>query len=31
VYQLLAFDSLQNWKLSRAAFNRLGAISDHRK
>ena len=31
VYQFAAFDSLQNWQLSRAALDRVGAGSDHRR
>ncbi len=31
VYQFVAFDSLQNWQLSRAALNRLEATSEHRR
>ena len=30
-YQLVAFDSLHNWQLSRAALDRLEAASGHRK
>jgi len=30
-YQFAAFDSLQNWQLSRAALNRLEAASEHRR
>jgi uncharacterized membrane protein YsdA (DUF1294 family)/cold shock CspA family protein len=31
VYQFVAFDSLRNWQLSRAAFNRIEASSGHRR
>jgi uncharacterized membrane protein YsdA (DUF1294 family)/cold shock CspA family protein len=31
VYQFVAFDSLQNWQLSRAALNRLETTSEHRR
>ena len=31
VYQFAAFDSLQNWQLSRAALNRLEGIAEHRR
>ena len=30
-YQFAAFDSLQNWQLSRAALDRLEAASGHRR
>ena len=30
-YQFVAFDSLHNWQLSRAALDRLEAASGHRK
>ena len=30
-YQLAAFDSLQNWQLSRAALDRMEAKSGHRR
>jgi uncharacterized membrane protein YsdA (DUF1294 family) len=30
-YQFAAFDSLQNWELSRAALNRLKTTSVHRR
>jgi uncharacterized membrane protein YsdA (DUF1294 family) len=30
-YQFAAFDSLQNWQLSRAALNQLESTSSHRR
>jgi uncharacterized membrane protein YsdA (DUF1294 family) len=31
IYQFLAFDSLQNWQISRAALNTLEATLKHRR
>jgi uncharacterized membrane protein YsdA (DUF1294 family)/cold shock CspA family protein len=31
VYQFVAFDSLQNWQLSRAVLDRLEGTSEHRR
>ena len=30
-WQFAAFDSLQNWKFSKAALNRVESMSDHRR